>query len=170
MCLSRMWEHATSISATLKSILNAGASCTVCVCKPVWECVLMDIVLFFCVCVCVWQFADLFGARTDWLIQLCQISHSEEVSLSECCFHHLSRLQHKKKTSLSPSRMHQNIHVLISALVWKTKKKNAGHHNCVCVCEFQDDSDLSRWQFRCTSPPSPLHPFNFFLFHSLSLS
>lgn len=167
MCLSRMWEHATSISATLKSILNADASCTVCVCKPVWECVLMDIVLFFCVSACVWQFADLFGARTDWLIQLCQISHSEEVSLSECCFHHLSRLQHKKKTSLSPSRMHQNIHVLISALVWKTKKKNAGHHNCVCVCVSSRMTVIYRGGSFAAHPPPP--PSTLLIFSSFTL-
>lgn len=133
MCLSRMWEHATSISATLKSILNAGASCTVCVCKPVWECVLMDIVLFFCVCVCVTVCRFVWSQNRLVDPALSDLSFRGSVFKWMLLSPSFTLTTHKKETSLSPSRMHQNIHVLISALVWKTKKKKAQVIIIVCV-------------------------------------
>lgn len=73
----------------------------------------------------------------------------------------------KKKTSLSPSRMHQNIHVLISALVWKTKKKNAGHHNCVCVCVSSRMTVIYRGGSFAAHPPPP--PSTLLIFSSFTL-
>lgn len=89
MCLSRMWERVSSISATLnalklRSLMHA--------CEWLWvhTCVTAVIVLF-CVFVCERLVICLVPAP-NWLIQLFQIFHLEEATLCERWFHHLPHL------------------------------------------------------------------------------
>lgn len=80
-------------------------------------CVCETAVIIFVLCLCAWQFGDLFCASTNWLFQLFQISYLEEVSLCECWFHHAGLLF---------SMVHQYLHVQSSAAVWK--------HAMITVC------------------------------------
>lgn len=106
-------------------------------CTRVWDCGFC-----FVLCVCDSLVICSVPCSTNWLIQLFQISHSEEASSCERWFHHLPLLWLVPfNGALKPSCVNLCIGV---------KKKRTGHHNC--VYDFQDDSDLLWRQFNRTSP------------------